>query len=88
MPELWFFKLKVVLLSSNTLFLTYFSPYYDEQAICEAAARVRELPVEIISMLEAEKVYRIEGGDLCWQGPVEAWDFENGWADNATEGSQ
>lgn len=87
-PELWFFKLKILLLSSNTLFLTYFSPYYGDQAVCEGAARIRELPIEIIATLQAEQEYRIEGGDLCWQGPVEAWDFEHGWADNATEESQ
>lgn len=85
MAEIWFFKLKILLLSSNTLFLTYFSPYYADKAICEAAARMQEIPIEVIATLQAEDAYTIVTDSFCWQGPVEAWDFEHGWADNATE---
>lgn len=85
MPELWFFKLKVVLLQSGILWTTYFSPYFDTQEACEAALALRELPMSVVSTLPREP-YEIKGGNLCWSGHIEAWDFEYGWADSATEG--
>jgi hypothetical protein len=83
MPELWFFKLKVVLVYSNILWTTHFSPYFDTLAACEAALAVPDLPISVVSTLPEES-YEIKGWNLCWNGHVEAWDFEHGWADKAT----
>lgn len=79
-PELLFFKLKIFLTNSVLLGTLYFSPYYTDKLICEREAQ------RTVGLLIYLGVYSVEGGDLCWQGPIEAWDFENGWADNATEG--